>query len=229
MRKVAKEDAIAGVWLKLESLYMAKSLVNRLYLKHALYSFKMTEDKSVGEQIDEFNKLILDLENIGVTIEDKDLALWLLSSLPKFYVHFKDTMLYRRESITIDDVQSTLNSKELNQRSESKFFKSGDGLKAYPKRHKTGNSRSEGNATISSDSYDSSGTLLVTFENSYSEWILGFWCSFHITPNKSWLEEFTSENYETMYLGDNKSCKMVGIGTVRLKLHDGVEGRPIST
>lgn len=49
--------------VKLESLYMTKSLVNRIYLKHALYSFKMIEDKVLAEQLDMFNKLILDLEN----------------------------------------------------------------------------------------------------------------------------------------------------------------------
>uniref|UniRef100_A0A803PGK5 GAG-pre-integrase domain-containing protein n=1 Tax=Cannabis sativa TaxID=3483 RepID=A0A803PGK5_CANSA len=163
LRKVAKEDIVTVAWLKLESLYMTKSSVNRLYLKHALYSFKMMEDKSIGKQIDEFNKLILDFKNIGVTVEDKDQALLLLSSLSKSFTHFKDTILYGKESITLDDVQSVLNSKELNQRSELKNFKSGDGL----------------------------------------------------------------------FTRDNKSCKMVGIGIVRLKLHDGVEkgaeGRSTST
>lgn len=72
LRKVARETTAAGVWLKLEGLYMKKSLVNRLYLKQSLYSFKMQDDKSVSEQIDDINKLILDLENIGVTIEDED-------------------------------------------------------------------------------------------------------------------------------------------------------------
>uniref|UniRef100_A0A803QJX5 Retrovirus-related Pol polyprotein from transposon TNT 1-94 n=1 Tax=Cannabis sativa TaxID=3483 RepID=A0A803QJX5_CANSA len=88
----------------------------------------MMEDKSVGERIDEFNKLILDLKNIGVTNEDEDQAFLLLSSLPKYFAHIKDIMLYGRESITLDDVQSALNLKELNQRSESKNSESGDGL-----------------------------------------------------------------------------------------------------
>ena len=48
---------------------MTKSLVNRLYLKQALYYFKMHEDKSMDEQLDQFNKLILDLENIDVFID----------------------------------------------------------------------------------------------------------------------------------------------------------------
>ena len=38
---------------------MTKSLVNRLYLKQALYSFKMYEEKSIKEQMDDFNKIIM--------------------------------------------------------------------------------------------------------------------------------------------------------------------------
>jgi len=89
LRQVSKETTAAGVWSKLEGFYMTKSLVNHLYLKQSLYSFKMHEDRSVGEQLDLFNKIILDLENIDVTIDDEDQALLLLCSLPKSYSHFK--------------------------------------------------------------------------------------------------------------------------------------------
>ena len=120
LRKVSKKKTTVGVWTELESLYMTKSLVNRLYLTQALYSFKMQEDKSIDDQLDTLNKLILDLENIDVSIDDEDQALLLLSSLPKSYTTFKDTLLHGRESLTLDEVQAALNSKELNQRTEDK-------------------------------------------------------------------------------------------------------------
>src|SRR3954466_14904633 len=71
LRQVSKETTASGLWVKLESLYMTKLLVNRLYLKQALYSFKMVEDKVLAEQLDMFNKLILDLENIDVKIDEE--------------------------------------------------------------------------------------------------------------------------------------------------------------
>uniref|UniRef100_A0A803NKV9 Integrase catalytic domain-containing protein n=1 Tax=Cannabis sativa TaxID=3483 RepID=A0A803NKV9_CANSA len=52
---------------------------------------------------------------------------------------------------------------------------------------------------------------------------LGFWVFIHMTPYKSWFEEFTFGKYEIVYFGDNKSYKIVEIGTIRLKLHDGME------
>ncbi|KAL5833031.1 hypothetical protein ACOSQ3_016705 [Xanthoceras sorbifolium] len=41
LREVSEEDTAAKLWLKLESLYMTKSLTNRLYLKKRLYTLQM--------------------------------------------------------------------------------------------------------------------------------------------------------------------------------------------
>lgn len=79
LRQVSKAKIADGVWMKLKGLYMTKSFVNRLYLKQALYSFKVSEDKVLAEKLDIFNKLILDLENIEVKTDDEDQALLLLS------------------------------------------------------------------------------------------------------------------------------------------------------
>lgn len=49
LMKVSKEKTTTIVWIKLDGLYMTKSLVNCLYLKQALYSFKMSEDKVLTE------------------------------------------------------------------------------------------------------------------------------------------------------------------------------------
>jgi len=59
LRQILKEKTTIGIRPKLEGLYMTKSLVNYLYLKQALYSFKMQEDRIVESQLDVFNKLIL--------------------------------------------------------------------------------------------------------------------------------------------------------------------------
>lgn len=45
LMNVSKEKIEGGVWIKLKILYMTKPLVNRLYLKQALYSVKMSEDE----------------------------------------------------------------------------------------------------------------------------------------------------------------------------------------
>ena len=91
---VEKEPIAASMWSKLESLYMTKYLAHRKFLKQKLYSFKMLESKTVTEQLTEFNKILDDLENIDVNLEDEDKAILLLCAIPRSFESFKDNMLY---------------------------------------------------------------------------------------------------------------------------------------
>ncbi|GKC53169.1 retrotransposon protein, putative, ty1-copia subclass [Tanacetum coccineum] len=120
LREVTGDTTAAGVWSKLETLYMTKSLANKLYLKKKLYTIYIPAERKIFEHINEFNKIVLDLANIEVKFEDEDLALLLLTSLPASYEHFVDTLLYRREALTLKDVMATLNSKEIKERSKAK-------------------------------------------------------------------------------------------------------------
>nr|GFB67649.1 retrovirus-related Pol polyprotein from transposon TNT 1-94 [Tanacetum cinerariifolium] len=105
---------------KFETLYMTKSLANKLYLKKKLYTFYMSAGRKISEHIDEFNKIVLDLANIEEKFKDEDLALLLLTSLPASYEHFVDTLLYGREALTLEDVMAKLNSEETKERSNAK-------------------------------------------------------------------------------------------------------------
>ncbi|GJQ96508.1 retrotransposon protein, putative, ty1-copia subclass [Tanacetum coccineum] len=120
LREVTGKTTATGVWSKLETLYMKKSLANKLYLKMKLYTFYMSAGRKISEHIDEFNKIVLDLANIEIKFEDEDLALLLLTSLPASYEHFVDTLLYGWKTLTLEDVMAALNSKEIKERSKAK-------------------------------------------------------------------------------------------------------------
>ena len=49
LRQVDEEDTALKVWNKLESLYMVKSLSNKIYLKEQLFGFKMDPSKNLEE------------------------------------------------------------------------------------------------------------------------------------------------------------------------------------
>nr|GEX14863.1 zinc finger, CCHC-type [Tanacetum cinerariifolium] len=76
----------------------------------------------------EFKKLILDLANTDIEIEDEDQALMLLTLLSSSYENIVERLLYGRESLTMEDVLVTLNSRELKKRTEGIKEKNGDGL-----------------------------------------------------------------------------------------------------
>ena len=101
------------VWLKLESHRMTKSLTNKLFLKQNVYSFKMVSGRSIEDQIDDFHRLILNLDNIEVEVEDEVQAHILLSSVPNSYEYLVDTLLYGKDSLNLEEVQVALMSKEL--------------------------------------------------------------------------------------------------------------------
>ncbi|WJX42094.1 hypothetical protein P8452_29365 [Trifolium repens] len=129
LREVAKEKTAAAMWTKLDALYMTKSLAHKQLLKQQLYFFRMVENKSVMEQLAEFNKIIDDLANIDVNLEDEDKAFHLLCAFPKSLENLKDALLYGKEgTITLEEVQAALRTKELTRFRDLKVDDSGEGL-----------------------------------------------------------------------------------------------------
>ena len=72
------------MWSKFEYLYMTKSLAHQQFLKQQLYSFKMVELKAIMEQLIDFNKIIGDLENIEVHLEDAGALVAIMEQLIEF-------------------------------------------------------------------------------------------------------------------------------------------------
>ncbi|GKE69277.1 hypothetical protein Tco_1527349 [Tanacetum coccineum] len=120
LREVTQETTVARVYSKIETLCMKNSFASKLYLNKKLYTFYMLAGRKIFEHIDEFNKIIPDLANIEVKFKNEDLSLLLLTSLPASYEHFVDTLLYGRETLALEDLMATLNSKEIKERSKAK-------------------------------------------------------------------------------------------------------------
>ena len=113
LREVLDKTTTAEIWLALESLYMTKSLFNKIRLKERLYTFSMAEGIPIQNHLDEFNSILIDLESMDVKIEDEDKAILLVVSLPSSYKHFKEILLYsNKETLSFEDVKASLLSKE---------------------------------------------------------------------------------------------------------------------
>ncbi|KAG5548449.1 hypothetical protein RHGRI_013958 [Rhododendron griersonianum] len=112
LREVINETDPAELWAKLESRYKSKSLTNRLSLKKQLYALSMPEGGNINEHLDEFNRLITELEAIGAKIEEEKKAIILLVSLPISYEHLQTTLLFGKDTLGLDEVIATLISHE---------------------------------------------------------------------------------------------------------------------
>ncbi|KAH9716107.1 Integrase catalytic domain-containing protein [Citrus sinensis] len=262
LREVGDQTTTAGLWKKLEDLYTKKSLTKRLCTKKSLYTLQMEERSSLATYIDSFNRIILDLEDINVSLEDEDKAIILLSSLPPSYEHFVNTLLYGRQSISMADVKDSLSSKEVTKRAETK---AGEGLMArgrpekrnYNKGKKRDKSKSKnknlkcfhchkeghfkrdypdrknkgkeghgknGDAAVASEDegYDSAGVLLASKTQTNSKWILDSGCSYHMYPDQNLFTTYNAFNGGEVLMGNNTMCKVVGLGTIRFKMFDGI-------
>ena len=81
---------------KLEGLYTKTSMAQGLATKTKLYTLQMEEESLISYHNDTFNKIILDLKDINVKINDEEKAMIMLCSLPSSYEHLVDTLMYVR-------------------------------------------------------------------------------------------------------------------------------------
>ncbi|XP_073117052.1 uncharacterized protein [Elaeis guineensis] len=198
LQEVFSEKIAASLWLKMESLYMTKFLTNKLYLKHRLYKLCMAED----------------LKSIDVKIEEEDEILLLLCSLPPSYKHFKEIFLFDRENISLEDVKAALFFKELLEKHISGSVTEGQGDALVVK---------ERSNDRDSDS-DGADYILAATSDAYfrNNWLIDSACSFHMCHNRDWFSTYETVSNGVILMGNNAVCKIIGMETVSIRMHDGV-------
>ena len=102
LQDVLKEKTATALWLKLEQLCMMKSLTSKLLLKQQLHSYRMAEGTSLEDHLTVFKEVVSDLETMEAKYDEEDLGLILLYLLSFSYATFRDTILYSRDTFTLD-------------------------------------------------------------------------------------------------------------------------------
>jgi len=274
MYHVLGDESPAGVWTKLESRYMSKSLTNKLFLKQKLFGLKMAEGADLIQHINTFNQVVSDLQRIDVKFEEEDQPLMLLCSLPISLENLVTTLLWGKETLELEEVTAALLA--YNQRKQQTESLQGEGLvvKGYEDRGRkkdrgktaSGHGRSQsknrsegtfefkcyrchepghmkkdcpkkkkGKAGERKDGSSSSANLVeqdsddgdmlsvsATSDHLADSWILDSACSFHVTPNREWFDTYRSVNCGNVRMGNDASCEVIGIGTIKIRMFDGV-------
>ncbi|KAG8472520.1 hypothetical protein CXB51_034364 [Gossypium anomalum] len=257
LQDVMKEKTAAALWKRLEQICMSKTLTSKLHMKQRLYAHRLEEGASVHEHLTVFKEILSNLEAMEVQYDKEDLGLILLCSLPPSYSTFRDTILYSRESLTVDEVYDSLTSYDKMKHLVVKPDSQGEGLivrgrqdrntdddrgRTQERNHRgksKGRSKSSnrgeaanqkgkqpensGEADVVEDYSD--GELLVASVNDSKvseEWILDSGCTFHMSPNRDWFTTYETVSEGVVLMGNNASCKIAGVGTIKVKMFDGV-------
>ena len=77
-------------------------------------------------------------------------------------------------------------------------------------------------ATEEEGSFETAGVLIATNQKPQGQWVLDSGCTFHMCPNRSYFTTYQPCDGGMVLMGNNSMCKVVGIGTVSLRMFDGV-------
>jgi len=121
---VLHETSVRQLWEILEEKYLTKSVESRLQLKRRLYRFQMKRGCFINEHMNSYTKLLTDLVNVDMEIDEEDKTVTLLNSLPEEeYETFTLTLINERKSLNYNEVSAALVNYEV--RRQDKLSSSG--------------------------------------------------------------------------------------------------------
>ena len=90
-----------------------------MHLKRKLYRIQLKRGLSIDEHMNNYTKLLIDLVNVDVSIEEEDKALILLNSLPnEEYETFILTLINGKQTLNYSDVSSALVNYEVRRQNK---------------------------------------------------------------------------------------------------------------
>ncbi|KAH9767149.1 hypothetical protein KPL71_011170 [Citrus sinensis] len=191
IREVAKEKTVAELWAKLESLYMTKSLANRLQ------SLSLDEVKAALNTRGLQEKQVNGVHGDGLTVKGK---------------------------IDKTDGKKKKQGKTKNKNKNLKCFqchKEGHFKKDCPEKGFKKKGQNGDAAIVEEDGYESADVCVATEEVQKGKWILDSGCTFHMSPCQNFFSEYHKIDGGKVMMGNNAVCKVIGIGNISLKLHNG--------
>uniref|UniRef100_A0A2N9FA25 Integrase catalytic domain-containing protein n=1 Tax=Fagus sylvatica TaxID=28930 RepID=A0A2N9FA25_FAGSY len=234
MYNVMEENSTAGIWLNLEKRYMSKSLTNKLHLKQKLYGLKMTEGDDAPNLPPGFLRTLVTTLLYGKeTLELEEVSGALLDHYQRKH---KDSAESSGEGLVVKGYQDRERKKDKDNKSARgrsksknktikcfKCQKKGHMKRKCPEWNK-GKEESSTSVNVVADS-ESDGDMLSVSSSTdglNNSWLLDSACSFHVTPHRNWFDTYRSINCGSVRMGNDATCTIIGMGTIKIKMSDGV-------
>jgi len=236
---IMEYDQVWQAWLKLKELYQTQEKAGRIYLKRQLFSLEMNEGDNIMQHCNKALQIQAKLINIGCKMEDEDVAICILRSLPKSYenlvmhLEISDKELSTKEvikALTHEHVKR--NNTDDNGIDQNAFNMSKEVLKCnYCGKlgHQESKCWKKNKGNKQKSRFQTRKVNMVSKEHYFAmhaseqdnnswdcRWAIDSGASHHICNNKDMFEDFKPKNgTEMMTVANGYKCKILGEGNIK--------------
>ncbi|KAJ4702231.1 Retrovirus-related Pol polyprotein from transposon TNT 1-94 [Melia azedarach] len=207
--EVAEEETAQGLWVKLEGLYMTKSLTNKLLLKQRLFSLQMQEDTvSLEEVRSSLHTRKLRHKATGTGADNQAAGLVASGS----YGHGNSGKKKFKKPV----------SKGPKPNDVCNYCKEKGHWKSDCPKKKRQQDKPTGTVAVADTNSEEDIALVADEHTDHNDvWILDSGASYHICPRREWFTTYEQVDGGNISMANSSVCKAVGIGSIKIRTHDG--------
>eukprot|EP00253_Pinus_taeda_P007025 PITA_07025 len=222
------------IWQQLKELHETSDKSRAFFLKNQLFSIMMDEHMSLQEHLNKIKDIRDQLEAIGRTMEEEDLVVITLKSLPQSYEHFIETLNITTTNVDLkfpelctklmqqDRWKQQFGSGTASASSENAFAAKYQSSQSFQQKEqkKQGGLHQTANVAEHSEQTDSAFYAFMAKRSSdhipSSAWYIDSGASRHFSHRRDWFIDFSPFS-DSVVFGGGEKYTVDGRGTVQIQ------------